>query len=97
MQYLRAAVAINSVALYAAKMNIKRWLAQADKLERLRVAAEAKTTVAYLWQLAGGHRQCSAEMATMLHRATRGTINRRELRPDLFGAGATTSRDAKTG
>lgn len=52
--------------------------------ERERVAASAGTSVAYLWQLAGGHSRASADMAVRIEQASGGRITREELRPDLF-------------
>lgn len=49
-----------------------------------RVAREAQTTVAYLHQLAGGHRLPSAKLTLALERSSGRRMTRYELRPDLY-------------
>lgn len=39
--------------------HLRGWLAATSAEERERVAREARTSVAHLWQLAGGHRKAS--------------------------------------
>ncbi len=50
-------------------MLLKAWLNKATPIERQDVATNAKTSVAYLWQLAGGHRQASASLAERVEKA----------------------------
>lgn len=52
-------------------MNVKQWMAKATEDEREKVAKEAKTSVGYLWQLSGNHRQPSPRMAKALEVASR--------------------------
>lgn len=52
-------------------MNVKQWMASADDQERLQVAAKARTTVGYLWQLSGNHRTPSSALAERLEKASR--------------------------
>lgn len=52
-------------------MNIKSWFQSASDMERAKVAGEAKTTVAYLQQLSGNHRQPSRSLAERLENATK--------------------------
>ncbi|MCY1248114.1 hypothetical protein D9M71_88340 [compost metagenome] len=62
---------------------LRDWLAKASAEERERVALAAKTTVGHLWQLAGGHRKASAELAERLQDASGSAITIAGLRPDL--------------
>ena len=45
---------------------IRDWLHSHNEQEREALASAASTSVAYLWQLAGGHRKASAELAARL-------------------------------
>jgi hypothetical protein len=56
-------------------MDIKSFLKSATPAERQEVAQEAGTTVAYLKQLAGRHRNCSKVLAERLERSSKGRIN----------------------
>lgn len=62
---------------------LRKWLRDAKADERERVAKSAKTSVAYLWQLAGSHRKASVELASRLQEASGGSITVAGLRPDL--------------
>lgn len=63
--------------------HLRDWLASATNDRRQTVAAAAKTTVGHLWQLAGGHRKASAELAERLQDASENEITIAGLRPDL--------------
>jgi hypothetical protein len=63
--------------------HLRYWLANATNDRRQAVAAAAKTTVGHLWQLAGGHRKASAELAERLQDASSNEITIAGLRPDL--------------
>jgi hypothetical protein len=52
--------------------HLRDWLASATADRRQLVAEAAKTTVGHLWQLAGGHRKASAELAERLQDASDG-------------------------
>ena len=70
-------------------MNIKTWFKHTSRHERELVARDAETTLAYLDQLAGGHRHPSPALARRLEQAsllhTPNHILRREhLRPDIW-------------
>lgn len=65
--------------------HLRDWLASASTSRRQEVAAAANTTVGHLWQLAGGHRKASAELAERLQDASEGQITIAGLRPDLVG------------
>lgn len=56
-------------------MDIRTFLKISSPEERQQVAEEAGTSVAYLRQLAGRHRNCSKHLAERLERASRGRIN----------------------
>lgn len=64
--------------------HLRDWLASAPNDRRQAVADTAKTTVGHLWQLAGGHRKASAELADRLQDASGGEITIAGLRPDLL-------------
>lgn len=63
--------------------HLRDWLGKTPAEERDRVAKNAGTTVGHLWQLAGGHRKASAELAERLQDASSGEITIAGLRPDL--------------
>lgn len=65
--------------------HLRGWLAATSAEERERVAREARTSVAHLWQLAGGHRKASPSLAERLQDASGGQITIAGLRPDLVG------------
>ena len=50
---------------------MKAWMEKATKDEQLTLAKEAKTSRAYLYQLATGHRQCGPKLAPRLERVAR--------------------------
>ena len=52
-------------------MKLKNFLRAASKRERADVADACMTSVAYLYQLAGGHRHASPSMAIRLEAGTR--------------------------
>lgn len=64
--------------------HLREWLANATNERRQEVAAAAKTTVGHLWQLAGGHRKASVDLAERLQDASVGEITIAGLRPDLI-------------
>lgn len=68
---------------------LRIWLSKTPPDQRQRVAESAETSVAYLWQLSGGHRKASLEMAKRLQDATGGALTIEGLRPDIFGDQAT--------
>ena len=66
-------------------MNLQQFLKQATKRERAELATVCNNSVAYLYQLAGGHRYASPRLATCIERVSRqvaaGSQNRLELVP----------------
>lgn len=48
---------------------LRRWLLRASPIERGKLALAARTKVQHLYQVAGGHRAASADMAVRLERA----------------------------
>jgi DNA-binding transcriptional regulator YdaS (Cro superfamily) len=68
---------------------LRTWLSKTSSDQRQLVAESAETSVAYLWQLSGGHRKASLEMAKRLQDATDGELTIEGLRPDIFGDPAT--------
>lgn len=72
-------------------MNLKQWLNKASESERDAVAEKAGTTVAYLWQIAGSHREAGAKLARRISSATEivtpdRVVTAADLRPDIFGS-----------
>lgn len=51
-------------------MNIYDWMHSATDQEREALATDAETSVAYLWQLAWGHRNPSRKLAERLESKT---------------------------
>jgi DNA-binding transcriptional regulator YdaS (Cro superfamily) len=64
--------------------HLRDWLGRAANERRQEIAIAANTTVGHLWQLAGGHRKASAELAERLQDASSGEITIAGLRPDLI-------------
>lgn len=63
--------------------HLRDWLAKTPAERRDLVAKSAGTSVGHLWQLAGGHRKASAELAERLQDSSGGEITIAGLRPDL--------------
>lgn len=68
-------------------MKLADYLRTLDDAGRATLAAQVsrRGSVGYLYQLAGGHRRASADMAIRLEQATTGQVPRWEMRPDLWG------------
>ncbi len=71
-------------------MNMKIWMKKASQEQRDALAAEANTSVGYLWQLAGGHRRAGVDMAKALVKASikvtpDSALTLDGLRPDIWG------------
>lgn len=62
---------------------LRDWLHSHTDSERASLAVSACTSVAYLWQLAGGHRKASLDLAARLHKASKGALTLEGMRPDL--------------
>lgn len=60
-------------------MDMKTFLQSVDAAERKRVATQAGTSVNYLYQIAGGHRDPSRKMAIRLSEASNGALTVVEL------------------
>ncbi|MDY7116571.1 YdaS family helix-turn-helix protein [Halomonas sp. SSL-5] len=65
---------------------LRDWLGQTNNDERQALADRAGTSVAHLWQLAGGHRKASLELAKRLEDASKGALTIEGLRPDIFAS-----------
>lgn len=63
---------------------LRGWLRRTSIPDREKIAGKAGTSAAYLWQLAGGHRKASLEMAKRLEEATNHELTIQGLRPDIF-------------
>ena len=64
-------------------MNLKTYLKSLDAKGKDKLAADLGTTVAYLYQLAGGHRNAGAQILFRIKAATKGKVKPEELRDDL--------------
>lgn len=62
---------------------LREWLHCHTESERIQLAASARTSVAYLWQLAGGHRKASIGLVGRLIAASNTELTLEGLRPDL--------------
>lgn len=73
-------------------MNVREWLDKTKMPERLAVAQDrrVKTTIDYMYQLAGNHRRPSPRLALALEDASKEhtpdfVMTAAALRPDIFG------------
>lgn len=64
--------------------HLREWLSKTPTERRTQIAKAAGTTLGHLWQLAGGHRKASPELAERLQDASMGEITIAGLRPDLI-------------
>ncbi|WP_434456532.1 hypothetical protein JQR85_13665 [Stutzerimonas urumqiensis] len=62
---------------------LREWLHRHTDSERTQLAESARTSVAYLWQLAGGHRKASVGLISRLSAASNHELTLEGLRPDL--------------
>ena len=67
-------------------MKLNEYLRSIPMSSRKRFAAKAKTTVGYLYQVAGGHRVVGAKLALSIEQASDGKVTRQELRPDIYSS-----------
>ena len=65
-------------------MDIKTFLSNLSPDEKKTLANDAKTSVAYLSQLASGYRLAGLKTAANKAAATQGQVSINDLRPDLF-------------
>lgn len=72
-----------STLLNSGRKLIHAWLQLATKEERMLLARKAKTSVGYLYQLAGGHRNCGPALAVRLDRFSRELREKNSLLPVL--------------
>lgn len=68
-------------------MDMRTFLQTSTASERELLAKAVGTTVAYLYQIAGGHRDPSPTLAIQIHRAKDGLVSCHGLRPDIFPEG----------
>ncbi|SEG15538.1 helix-turn-helix domain-containing protein [Marinobacterium lutimaris] len=69
-------------------MKLSKWLKDHTAEERKALATAAGTTVAYLYQLAGGHRTPSYKLANAIERKTNGEVPANSYFEDEEGATA---------
>ncbi len=66
-------------------MKLSDYLRKLTEIRRMDYAQRAQTTVAYLYQIAGGHSRAGAKLAKRLATESEGFVSVQELRPDLYG------------
>lgn len=66
-------------------MDMKHYWQNLAAAEKAELAKALDTEVAYLSQIAHGHRQAGPVFARDIETATRSEVTRYELRPDVFG------------
>lgn len=72
-------------------MKLSDYLRKLTPAARETFAKRSETKVAYLYQVAGGHRSCGPKLAVRIEQASRGAVTKQELRSDLFGKPVTTA------
>lgn len=65
-------------------MHLRDWIRTHTPEQRTEAARRAGTSLGHLWQLAGGHRRASPDLAKRLEAATDGAVTRSDLRPDIW-------------
>lgn len=65
-------------------MDLKTYVNSLDPSAREEYARRAQTTVAYLYQLTGGHRAPSPGLAKRLHIESGRKVHLAKLRPDIW-------------
>lgn len=66
-------------------MNLRDYIKSLGPERREDYALRSGTTVAYLFQLAGGHSKPSGQLARRLATESGFLVSTQELRPDIFG------------
>lgn len=66
-------------------MELIEWFADKPLGAKKEMAEAIKVSQTYLSQLIQGHVKPSAEMAIKICKYTKGKVNRKHLRPDIFG------------
>ena len=64
-------------------MKLRKYLNDAPRGERSRLAEAVQTSPAYLSQIASGWRLAGAELSARIERETAGWVRAEELRPDI--------------
>ena len=68
-------------------MNLKSYLSKKSAEEREIFAKSVKSTVDYLlYQIGGGHRKASPQLARQIEKASGGKVQKHTLRPDIYEA-----------
>ncbi|MEW8178589.1 MAG: YdaS family helix-turn-helix protein [Candidatus Thiodiazotropha endolucinida] len=70
---------------YIPHMDIKAFIEPMSADEKAAFAERAKTSVAYLSQLANGHRKAGLKTVHAIEQASNGSVTGHDLRPDIFG------------
>lgn len=67
-------------------MNMKTYLARLNLEQKQALAVSLNTSVAYLSQIASGHRKASPSLAKKIEAETNGVVSKFSLRPDIYDA-----------
>ena len=67
------------------KMTMLEFYKALDPKQKVRLAKRLGTSVAYLSHVAHGHRRAGPDLAKRIERATKKSVTRKELRPDIWG------------
>ena len=65
-------------------MNIKKYMDSLNPAEKQQFAKDCGTSVAYLSQLAHGHRKAGARAIAAIEAASGSVVTHQDLRPDLY-------------
>jgi DNA-binding transcriptional regulator YdaS (Cro superfamily) len=66
------------------QMNLKKYFDDEPRGAKQELAARLGITPTWMGLLISGRRNCSAELAKRIEKATKGKVTRKVLRPDLF-------------
>jgi DNA-binding transcriptional regulator YdaS (Cro superfamily) len=66
------------------QMKLHKYFDDEPRGAKQELAARLGITPTWMGLLISGRRQCSAELAKRIEKATKGKVTRKDLRPDLF-------------
>ncbi len=69
-------------------MKLKTYLSACTRQEKATLVEKLNTSLAYLSQLANGHRKAGASILLKIELATSGKVTPQDLRPDLYDTAA---------
>lgn len=75
-------------------MKLKKYLSTLNDDQKRQLATKLKTSVAYLYQLAGGHRKAGLKIMMLIEPSTDGAVTQGDLRPEFLDSAPKKSRAA---